>query len=74
MGNNDQTISPIEKHQLCAGHSEARTEAGTGSFLGRYEPVKIACPGDLKRRVGQAIIIAKYVEKLIDNKRLPYGL
>ena len=33
--------------------------------------MKIACPGDLKRRVGQAIIIAKYVEKLIDNKRPP---
>ena len=48
----------------CAGRSEAGTEAGAGSFLGRYEPVKIACPGDLKRSVGQAIIIAKNREKI----------
>ena len=48
----------------CAGRSEAGTEAGAGSFLGRYEPVKIACPGDLKRNVGQAIIIAKNREKI----------
>ena len=38
--------------------------------------MKIVCPGGLKRRVGQAIIIAKNREKLIDNKRpiWPYDI
>ena len=33
--------------------------------------MKIACPGDLKRRVGQAIMLEKNREKCIDNKRPP---
>lgn len=44
--------------------------------MGGYEPVKIACPGDLKSRVGQAIIIAKNREltSLIINAPLwPLG-
>ncbi len=43
-----------------------------GSFLGRYEPVKIACLEDLKSCVRQAIIIAENREKniLIINAHL----
>lgn len=37
------------------------------SFLGRYEPVKIACPKGLQPALGQAIITGENREKPIDN-------